>query len=430
MNYSHMQLVTTSTTDAGVLHRVKTALTPMTLDAKLDQVTSVADRIALEVAGYKQRVADIEWDAKNYANLNLSNLLRKKQSCRFSLARVKLHVETALHKRAIEVLKSTDETSTRWKDRLRRDLIYRTLFSQAKWLRAVLSHVKAIPTSQMRRESADEVLQTAVAPDQKLRRLSLDECNQQALHFSSLTHLLSSTPPTATPTDEPCKSYLAFELFLTASLFHKTDLGMAFESHCCSSLASLSSTTSFHTLVGQVSRALADEHDVPLSQEQTLRRLVRQMVYARLGAAFITPMAASLELDQVAWKSTVTARARSRALKHLPEVGLPASSGWFTRSITALEAMPTFMPDRIVDGFMKVMTTLHEDVAGTLGQPAASMSADVILPVLVALVLHCDLPCLHLQTYAMETLALTNGCDGGEAAYYVALLQAAMVHSK
>ncbi|RHY55922.1 hypothetical protein DYB34_001419 [Aphanomyces astaci] len=432
MNNTHMQLQTTS--DSGVLRRVKTALTPMSLDAKLDHVIAVEDRIALEVAAYKQRLADIEWDANSSStNLNLSSILRRKPSCRSSLVRVKLHVEAALHKRAIEVLRSSAEVdavsfSLQWKDRLRRDSIYRTLFSQGKWLRTALSHVKSVPVSCMRRQSADEV---HAAPEHHIRRLSLDETTKTHLHhsWSSLTHLLASAPLTSPHQDQPCPSYLAFELHLVTSRFDQTDLGMAFESHCCRSLNALASTTSFHTLVGQLARALADEHDVPPSHQPALLRLTRQMVHARLGAVFVAPVAAALERDQASWTQHASQSARARALHQLQEVGLPAASTlWLRRSVAALEALPYFMPDHTLDAFLGVISTLHEEVSASLARPAQSLSADIILPVLVALVLHSHAPFLIAQIHAMETLALTDGRDGGEAAYYVALVQSAIRH--
>ncbi|CAK4661164.1 hypothetical protein LEN26_015043 [Aphanomyces euteiches] len=392
--------------EKGMLRRVKTVLTPRSLDDKIKHVSAVEDRIALEVAAYKQSLADIEWESKS----GMTTFLRRKPSG--SLGRIKLHVEAAMHKRAVEVLKAhTNDTA--WKDRLRRDTIYRTLYSQRKWLHAILTHAKTVPNSSLRRQSADDI----ISPASPLRRMSLDECSGEP---SLLSYYL--VRDTDVSDDMPSDAYLAFESFLLTSHFDKAAIGVGFEKHCCDSLLTLSSTTTFQSLVTQVAQALSDEHDVSATNPELLC-FVRQMVYSRVGAVFIAPVAAKLERDQV---TLAQYTGQATALEHLVEVGLPSSTMALRRTMHAFEEMAFFMPDHIVHDLLTAVAILHDEVSATLACDSTSLSADVILPVLVVVVTHAKLSFLHSQVFAMEALALDNGQTGGEAAYYVALLQAAI----
>ncbi|KAF0687315.1 Aste57867_20925 [Aphanomyces stellatus] len=401
MSIKTSQLLTAA--DSGVLRRVQTAFS-----IKSKSVSAFDDRLALEVASYKQRLADIEWDAKSSG---VHGFFRRKQPLQGrSLGRIKLHVQAAMHKRAAEVLQVQTDASASWKHHLRHDAIYRTLFFQLQWIRTVLD--KAAPTNSPRRQSADECL--AAPEPTRPRRFSLDEFNNDT---PSLAQLLEEDLATS---DCPSDAYLAFEHFLSLNRFEQTDLGVAFEKHCCASLLALNDpaapSTSFSALVTQLASTLADEHDVSPTNPHLLAH-VRQMIFCRMGAVFVAPVASTLP----SWSGT---QARAMALDQLRDAGLAASS--LRATIAAFEEMPFFMPDHMVRSLLQAIALLHVEVGIALKCDSNALSADVLLPALVAVITHSKVPFLHAQVFCMESLALNNGNDGGEAAYYVALLQSAL----
>jgi len=94
----------------------------------------------------------------------------------------------------------------------------------------------------------------------------------------------------------------------------------------------------------------------------------------------------------------------------------------------------------VLAALLDAVRTLYAEAAAALQEP--SVSADVLLPLLVFVLSRAELPHLHSQVFLMEQFAVgpastglrlsrasdtgDEDSDGSEAAYYLACLQAAM----
>ncbi|KAF0684407.1 Aste57867_23642 [Aphanomyces stellatus] len=391
----------------------------------------IADRLALERKALKKLAAQIDWDAKTSSAAFWSPL---KQRPAHALARIKARVDAALHERTIVVLANVAIPAT-WRDTLRRDVRYRTLAYQAKWLVTILAAAKAHAStaSAFRRRSADDSGASPPRPpsawasfhDDMVKSSSSGRHNHTTDPTLRWHALLARPSIDALPTSDslPSPLYLAFELFLLDTQFDKTELGHRLRNVCCAAYIKSLPPPSMATLVRQLTDHLGSEHGpIPPSHATTLRCLVRQMLHVRLAAAYLPPStaadmaAAAARFDRRKPEMHVQARQDLAEAGHHQEVAL-------VRSKAALEAMPTFVPDAVLRGYMAAVHALHAEAGEALGVAPTSLSADVILPLLVAVLSQATLPHLHLQAMALEAAATA---DGGEAAYYVALLQAAM----
>ncbi|KAH9084400.1 hypothetical protein LEN26_020833 [Aphanomyces euteiches] len=378
-------------------------------------MSEVAERLANARKTLKKVKAQIDWEDK------AKHAFWKRQRAPFSaIASIKLHVEAALHERVINVLSNAAPLT--WRVILRRDAIYRTLAYQSKWLANILAHAKKQrgTTVAFRRRSADD---TTPLPQPRSRAFLDDTLVSSACsHDNRWNELLQCTPAEALSASDalPSVLYLAFELFLVDSHFDKTDMGRRLHRFCCEAISGSTTAAlpSVESLVAQLCDHLAAEFGGKASNP-TLQTLVRQMLHVRLAAAYVRPSVADLAAAASRLQNS-KAKMRQVAFEGLTEAGYNQPDMCLERSVAAMEAMPTFMPHAIAAAYMKAVASIHEEVGDALGLASSRLSADVILPVLVAIVSRATLPHLALQAHWLESVA------EGELAYYVALLLSAL----
>ncbi|RHY25472.1 hypothetical protein DYB25_001901, partial [Aphanomyces astaci] len=418
-----------------ILSSPRNAKPPKAVDGD-DALTA---RLALERTALQMSTSRLNWELKfDTVNPPANSFWRRRRSDSssshppfgHSLACIKLHVEVALHERAITVL-STVPATVPWRHHLRRDVLYRTLANQAKWLAAILAHAKSElgSSAAFRRRSADEYV---TSPPQLLRAWSFHDdmvptfCSHRETVSRWHTVLQLSPQQVLPPTDQmPSSHYLSFELFLLETCFDKSDIGQRLRHIAATAYASPQppSMPPLHPLVDQIANHLIHEHGlVPSCRRLTLNALVRQMVHIRLASAYYRIYAPTLASAARRY-DLLKPRMHQLAVQDLAEVHVQQELA-LPQTRAALEAMPTFIPDTIMGSYMSAIGTLHAEVGAALQVPPSSLSADVILPSLVLLFGQANLPHLALQVHVMEMHLMTHG--EGEVAYYVALAQAAL----
>ncbi|RHY30881.1 hypothetical protein DYB32_003947 [Aphanomyces invadans] len=317
-----------------------------------------------------------------------------------------------------------------WRQHLRRDVLFRTLVIQVKWLAAILAHAKTelASAATFRRRSADDCVKSTpqlhaalpfhddMTPTYAPRTLSR--------WYSVLQLPLQDVLP---PNDHtPSMAYLSFELFLLETGFDKSDVGQrlrhtAVTAHTADRPATM---PPLHGLVFDIAAYLSHEHGVlPPCRRSTLDCLVRQMVHVRLAAAYCRDVATVVALAARKYDA-IKPRMYELAVHDLSEVHIQQPVV-LPQTRAALEAMPTFMPQAIAAAYMAAIRLLHVEVGEALHVPASTLSADVILPCLVGLFGQASLPDLAHQVHAME-MHLPPSCGEGEVAYYIALAHAAL----
>ncbi|OQR92083.1 hypothetical protein ACHHYP_04083 [Achlya hypogyna] len=383
-------------------------------------VPSRADRLAKVARALKKRTNQIEWESR----VDFFGGWFRKGPQQGSLRRLRAHAEAALHQRGLAVLQAADDAT--WETALARDLLYQVLKRQVAWLHAVSDHVKKhfSFTEGFRRRSADDAQRIAGV------KAAFADDMQLASTISGLHVLLRANAAPSRHADEPSAVDLAFEMFLVASHFYKSDVGQRVEKTALAALKDvcghLIPRSAFDALHHDVCSHLAHEHAVPAAHP-TLLAVVRRMLCCRLAASYYAPVAAKLMLEQTLYDRSVDKVLRlSLAEIGLIDVGVPHDDIVLTRSIAAIEGLAVLMPDGMLQGYMHTIGVLHDEVGSAMGVASSlCLSADIVLPILVAILAHAHTPLLHLQLHAMEAIGLKDTSIGGESAYYVALLQAA-----
>ncbi|KAJ0398741.1 hypothetical protein ATCC90586_008125 [Pythium insidiosum] len=185
------------------------------------------------------------------------------------------------------------------------------------------------------------------------------------------------------------------------------------------------------SLVHEIEDAIVEEAHVPDTTRSILHVFVEQMIYSRLAGACYRSVAAELDEQNARWREDIAA---SRNLA-IDDVGLPVDipealreqlAPAFAKSIDAFNRIPHLVPSCVLAAFISAIRVLYAEADELLGLSCACISADVLLPLLVHVLSHCDLPHLHSQIYLLEHFAIETSTEGSEAAYYVACLQAAV----
>ncbi|EQC34550.1 hypothetical protein SDRG_07877 [Saprolegnia diclina VS20] len=381
---------------------------------------SRADRVAKETKALKKRTHQIEWDARTDF---LNGTWLRKSATTTSLRRLRAHAEAALHKRGLAILDAANDAN--WEGALAKDILYQVLSRQIAWLQAISAHVKKHGgTTSLRRRSADD----AFARRSDDVKAAFQDDTYLTAHVSSLPLLLQAT--TIPCHDDPSNFDFAFEMVLVASQFYKTDIGQRLERTAISAFKDISTyvvpRATFAALHHDICAHLAAEHGVS-AVDQTLRRLVRRLLCGRLAAAYYAPVVTTLARDQRQFDASVeSVRQLSLTDVGLIDVGVPHDEISLSRTIDAIEELPVLLPDGMLQTLMAAIATLHDEVGDALGVTSSlCLSADIVLPILVSILSHAQLPLLYMQLHAMEAMGLSDASVGGETSYYVALLQAA-----
>ncbi|KAF1323446.1 Vacuolar sorting protein 9, partial [Globisporangium splendens] len=267
--------------------------------------------------------------------------------------------------------------------------------------------------------------------------------------------------------DLPTVALVRFEKLINRYKFMKPSLKKALDQVCQDTMASVVARSStgnannvfenrevrdvMQSLIREIVDAIAEEAWVVTNSRSILRAFVEQMVFSRLACACFR--SSSTELDEMnsTWREQV---AKASALG-LHQVGLPFEvegrksdetglsvvdgelSGvlgggtdidavLFAKSIEAFNQIPYLVPSCVLAAFLNAVRVLYRETNDVLGVSPASMSADVLLPLMVFVLSRSDLPHLHSQVFMMEEYAIDESKEGSEAAYYLACLKAAM----
>ncbi|KAF4321667.1 hypothetical protein BBO99_00001171 [Phytophthora kernoviae] len=297
------------------------------------------------------------------------------------------------------------------------------------------------------RALAEDWLRHVLQLQAKYLKTLMELHSDKAMSVSGLTlpQLLQQVDELAGDKDEPTAVLVKFEKLLSRQKLLKPDLKKALDRLCLNTMRSFTRASSqsgpksifddreardvMQSLVQEVVDAIATEAKLEKSQLPVLKVFVEHMVFSRLACACYRSTAADLDELNASWREQAP---KMRGLS-LEEVGLsvpiPEDSNqleMFSDSIAAFNQLPHLVPASVLTAFMRAICTLYREAKDGLGLDSSCISADVLLPLLVFVLSHCELPHLHSQVYLMEQYAIDESQDGSEAAYYLACLQAAM----
>lgn len=270
------------------------------------------------------------------------------------------------------------------------------------------------------------------------------------------------------PQDRPTVTLARFERLLARHRLLQPALKRALEELCVDTLRSLATPPALKykreadssgaaavfderaprdvllSLVRELEDAVAGA-ELPAALRPALRALVEQMVFSRLACAGFRGHSTDLDELNAAWRE----RAAKARVLGLADVGLAPEllarvhgdeAALFAGSIEAFSRLPHLVPSSVLAALLDAVRALYAEAAVALQEP--SVSADVLLPLLVFVLSRAELPHLHSQVFLMEQFAVGPASaglrlsrasdagdedgDGSEAAYYLACLQAAM----
>ncbi|OQS04487.1 hypothetical protein THRCLA_20869 [Thraustotheca clavata] len=376
-------------------------------------------RIEMETRALKKKSSQLDWESKTEF---IGSWFRKSPAYG-NFRRLRAHIQIAMHKRCVAVL--NDAMDSNWHCTLKRDVLYQVLTKQLAWFDAVDEYAKKNNSSmdEFRRRSADDALESI-----QTNTAFCDDTRATA-PLKTLEDVLKLNHENELQWDTPSAMDLAFEIFLATNYFFKCEIGDKMEKKAIAMLKDIEQNSvdvqALMTLEKDICQYLSNEHAVPATNPMLILA-VRRVIASRFAPAYYIQESRKIAMDQQRYNnSMVQDHCLQLAQNGLLDAGVDHRLITLTKSIIAMQSMPILIPSTILDSFMYTISIIHKEVGLALGVDSLSLSADVIMPILIAILAYVELPLLQAQLYALESIALKDASVGGEAAYYVALLHSA-----
>jgi hypothetical protein len=238
--------------------------------------------------------------------------------------------------------------------------------------------------------------------------------------------------------DCPTKALVQFEMLLMqhdilqSSLRNALDqLSLDYFSSTIDSLPRIEPREVFKSIMREICDAIIKETNIQSTLIHVLQAFVEQMVFSRLGNICYVPYVNDLNECNLHFQKQLL---KTKCFD-IYQIGLPKEILQvvlkfpvdYQNSIETFSKIPHLIPSSVLAGFLLAVRTLYEETRHFFDiQCNSSISADILLPLLVYVLSRARVPFLYTQVFLMENYAIDPSKEGSEAAYYLACLQAAM----